>query len=94
MRRVLSASAFYLLRAKRERGSKCIFSIFLSSASVVRADLMICHLATGHTVRHLMRNTKNKSAEQLFIDWLARQTAGERSALSSQHSAPKAATDK
>ena len=50
----------------------------------------ICHLATGHTVRHLMRKTKNKSAEQLFIDWLARK----HSALSSQHSAPKAATDK
>jgi phosphate transport system protein len=34
-----------------------------------------CHLATGHTVRHLMRQTKNKSTEQLFIDWLSKQPA-------------------
>ena len=37
-----------------------------------------CHLATGHTVRHLMRRTKDKSVEQLFIDWLAKQNAADR----------------
>src|SRR5579871_1023028 len=31
-----------------------------------------CDLATGHTVRHLMR-AKDKSFEQLFLDWLAKQ---------------------
>jgi len=34
----------------------------------------LCHLATGHTVRHLMR-AKDKSFEQLFLDWLARQNS-------------------
>ena len=34
----------------------------------------LCHLATGHTVRHLLR-TKDKPVEQLFIDWLAKQHA-------------------
>ena len=37
-----------------------------------------CHLATGHTVRHLMRRTKEKSVEQLFLDWLAKQNQGSR----------------
>lgn len=32
-----------------------------------------CHLATGHTVRHL-RRTKDRSFEQLFLEWLSRQT--------------------
>jgi len=32
----------------------------------------LCHLATGHTLRHLMR-AKDKPLEQLFLDWLARQ---------------------
>ncbi|PYP91833.1 MAG: hypothetical protein DMG65_05900 [Candidatus Angelobacter sp. Gp1-AA117] len=32
----------------------------------------ICHLATGHTVRHL-RRTKDKCFEQLFLDWLAKE---------------------
>jgi len=34
----------------------------------------ICHLATGHTVRHLLRS-KDKPVEQLFIDWLGRQNS-------------------
>jgi phosphate transport system protein len=35
----------------------------------------LCHLATGHTIRHLLRS-KDKPVEQLFIDWLAkRETA-------------------
>jgi len=29
----------------------------------------ICHLATGETMRHVMRS-KNKSEEQMFLDWL------------------------
>jgi phosphate transport system protein len=33
-----------------------------------------CHLATGHTVRHLLR-AKDRSFEQLFLDWLSKQTA-------------------
>lgn len=34
----------------------------------------LCHLATGHTIRHLLR-AKDKPVEQLFLDWLARQSA-------------------
>jgi phosphate transport system protein len=32
----------------------------------------LCHLVTGHTLRHLMR-AKDKPLEQLFLDWLAKQ---------------------
>jgi phosphate transport system protein len=35
----------------------------------------LCHLATGHTMRHLIR-AKDKPIEQLFIDWLAKQSSG------------------
>lgn len=31
----------------------------------------LCHLATGHTLRHMMR-AKDKPLEQMFLDWLAR----------------------
>lgn len=31
----------------------------------------VCHLATGHTLRHVMRS-KDKPLEQLFLDWLAK----------------------
>jgi phosphate transport system protein len=34
----------------------------------------LCHLATGHTVRHLIRS-KDKPVEQLFLDWLAKQNS-------------------
>jgi phosphate transport system protein len=34
----------------------------------------VCHLATGHTVRHRLRS-KDKPVEQLFIDWLGRQNS-------------------
>jgi phosphate transport system protein len=34
----------------------------------------VCHLATGHTLRHLMRS-KDKPLEQLFLDWLAQQNS-------------------
>jgi phosphate transport system protein len=34
----------------------------------------LCHLATGHTMRHLIRS-KDKPIEQLFLDWLARQNS-------------------
>jgi phosphate transport system protein len=34
----------------------------------------LCHLATGHTVRHLLR-AKDKPVEQLFLDWLAKQNS-------------------
>jgi phosphate transport system protein len=34
----------------------------------------LCHLATGHTVRHLIR-AKDKPFEQLFLDWLAKQSS-------------------
>lgn len=33
----------------------------------------LCHLATGHTLRHVIR-AKDKPLEQMFLDWLARQT--------------------
>lgn len=32
----------------------------------------LCHLATGQTVRHLIRS-KDKPLEQLFLDWLSKQ---------------------
>src|SRR6476646_161123 len=32
----------------------------------------LCHLATGHTIRHLIR-TKDKPIEQLFLQWLGKQ---------------------
>lgn len=32
----------------------------------------LCHLATGHTMRHVIR-AKDKPIEQLFLDWLAKQ---------------------
>jgi phosphate transport system protein len=32
----------------------------------------LCHLATGQTVRHLIRS-KDKPFEQLFLDWLSKQ---------------------
>ena len=34
----------------------------------------LCHLATGHTVRHVIRS-KDKPTEQLFLQWLAKQSA-------------------
>jgi len=36
----------------------------------------LCHLATGHTMRHLIRS-KDKPIEQLFLDWLARQSSSQ-----------------
>ncbi len=36
----------------------------------------LCHMLTGHTLRHLMR-AKDKSFEQLFLDWLARQNSSQ-----------------
>jgi phosphate transport system protein len=33
----------------------------------------LCHLATGHTMRHMIR-AKDKPIEQLFLDWLAKQS--------------------
>src|SRR5579864_7834383 len=32
----------------------------------------LCHLATGHTIRHLIR-AKDKPIEQMFLQWLAKQ---------------------
>jgi len=34
----------------------------------------VCHLATGHSLRHL-RRTKDKPLEQMFLDWLARESS-------------------
>jgi phosphate transport system protein len=34
----------------------------------------LCHLATGHTMRHVIRS-KDKPIEQLFLDWLAKQAS-------------------
>ena len=34
----------------------------------------LCHLATGHTIRHLVR-AKDKPIEQLFLSWLAKQNS-------------------
>jgi phosphate transport system protein len=39
----------------------------------------LCHLAIGHTVRHLIRaKAKDKPIEQLFLDWLAKQNTPAR----------------
>jgi phosphate transport system protein len=37
----------------------------------------LCHLATGHTLRHLMRS-KDKPLEQLFLDWLSQQNSAKQ----------------
>jgi phosphate uptake regulator len=40
----------------------------------------VCHLVSGHTVRHLMR-ARDKSSEQLYLEHLRRQhhlTSGSR----------------
>jgi phosphate transport system protein len=37
----------------------------------------LCHLATGHTIRHLLRS-KDKPVEQLFIDWLAKREGAKK----------------
>lgn len=34
----------------------------------------LCHLATGHTLRHMIRS-KDRPLEQMFLDWLARSNA-------------------
>jgi phosphate transport system protein len=34
----------------------------------------LCHLATGHTLRHMIR-AKDRPLEQMFLDWLARSNA-------------------
>jgi phosphate transport system protein len=34
----------------------------------------LCHLATGHTIRHLIR-AKDKPIEQMFLQWLAKQNS-------------------
>jgi phosphate uptake regulator len=34
----------------------------------------LCHLATGHTIRHMIR-AKDKPIEQLFLNWLAQQNS-------------------
>jgi len=36
----------------------------------------LCHLATGHTIRHLIR-AKDKPIEQLFLKWLVNQNSGQ-----------------
>src|SRR5882672_1145881 len=36
----------------------------------------LCHLATGHTIRHLIR-AKDKPIEQLFLKWLANQNSAQ-----------------
>lgn len=35
----------------------------------------ICHLVTGHTARHVRRET-DKSQERRYLDWLRKQDAG------------------
>ena len=36
----------------------------------------LCHLATGHTMRHVIRS-KDKPVEQMFLVWLAKQNAAQ-----------------
>lgn len=36
----------------------------------------LCHLATGHTIRHLIR-AKDKPIEQMFLQWLAKQNTAQ-----------------
>jgi phosphate transport system protein len=35
----------------------------------------VCHLVSGRTMRHVLRSTGGRSAEQLFIDWLKQKHA-------------------
>jgi len=33
----------------------------------------VCHLVTGESIRHLLKS-KDKPVEQLYLDWLAKQS--------------------
>jgi phosphate transport system protein len=60
------------------RGQQSLHVLFMANALERAGDHAkniaeeTCHLVTGHTVRHLMRTSKEKSTEQLFLDWLAK----------------------
>ncbi|MBZ5523944.1 MAG: hypothetical protein LAP21_17040 [Acidobacteriia bacterium] len=61
------------------RGEESLQVLFMATALERAGDHAkniaeeTCHLATGHTVRHLIRG-KDASSEQLFLDWLAQQS--------------------
>lgn len=62
------------------KGRESLHVLFMANALERAGDHIknmaeeVCHVATGHTVRHLLRS-KHKPVEQLFLDWLARQNS-------------------
>lgn len=60
------------------KGRESLHVLFMANALERAGDHIknmaeeVCHLATGHTVRHLLRS-QDKPLEQLFLDWLAKQ---------------------
>lgn len=62
------------------KGRESLHVLFMANALERSGDHIknmaeeVCHLATGHTVRHLLR-FKDKPVEQLFLDWLSKQNS-------------------
>lgn len=62
------------------KGRESLHVLFMANALERAGDHIknmaeeVCHLVTGHTVRHLLR-FKDKPVEQLFLDWLAKQNS-------------------
>ena len=62
------------------KGHESLHVLFMANALERAGDHIknmaeeVCHLATGHTVRHLLRS-HDKPVEQLFLDWLAKQNS-------------------
>ncbi|MGE5323793.1 MAG: phosphate signaling complex PhoU family protein [Actinomycetota bacterium] len=62
------------------KGRESLHVLFMANALERAGDHIknmaeeVCHVATGHTVRHLLRS-KHKPVEQLFLDWLAKQNS-------------------
>lgn len=62
------------------KGRESLHVLFMANALERAGDHIknmaeeVCHLATGHTVRHLLR-FKDKPVEQLFLDWLSKQNS-------------------
>lgn len=62
------------------KGRESLHVLFMANALERAGDHIknmaeeVCHLATGHTVRHLLRS-HDKPVEQLFLDWLSKQNS-------------------
>ena len=68
--------------AERLKGPESLHVLAMANALERAGDHIknmaeeLCHLATGHTIRHLIR-AKDKPIEQLFLKWLANQNAAQ-----------------